>query len=332
MGVLKLHASSFSWGLGCALLLVGCVPTFDDNLPLVQQPEVLAVQSEPAEAAPGEPVTLTALVATPEPNGAPPALIWGLCTARKPLTELGPVNPVCIQAPSAAPQAITALGSGVSAHATLPPDACSLFGPSLPAPVNGEPSGRPVDPDPTGGYYQPVGVTLRAAAVTTLGAVRIFCPPSGLDQDQAADFNSHYRRNENPLLDSIGVVDGAGDLAAVPEQPDSVAVSPSKAVHFRTGWAVCADDVACSGAETYVLFNLDSRQLETKRESVRVSWYASAGHFENAVTGRDETELASDTDNTWTAPSALGAVRVWLVIRDSRGGQSFRSFVVSVKP
>jgi hypothetical protein len=331
MGVLKLEASSFNWGLGCALLLVGCVPTFDDNLPLVQQPEVLAVQSEPAEAAPGEPVTLTALVATPEPNGAPPTLIWGLCTARKPLTELGPVNPVCIQAPSAAPQSITALGSGVSVHARLPGDACSLFGPSLPAPVDGEPSGRPVDPDPTGGYYQPVGVTLQESAVTTLGAVRIFCPPSGLDQDQAGDFNSHYRRNENPLLDGVGIVDKTGDVAAVPDEPDSLQVNAGKPVQFRASWAVCADDAACSGAETYALFNLDSRQLETERESLRVSWYATAGQFQNAVTGRDESELASDTDNTWTAPNEAGAVRVWLVLRDSRGGQSFRSFLVSVK-
>jgi hypothetical protein len=94
---------------------------------------------------------------------------------------------------------------------------------------------------------------------------------------------------------------------------------------------VCADDAACSGAETYALFNLDSRQLETKRESLRVSWYATAGQFQNAVTGRDESELASDTDNTWTAPNEAGAVRVWLALRDSRGGQSFRSFLVSVK-
>jgi len=327
MGVLSLRASL----LGVALCSAGCVPTFDDHLSLIEQPKVLAVQSEPPEAAPGEDVTLTALVATPDVNGVAPMLTWGLCTARKPLTELGPVNPVCIEPANQAPRSILSLGSGVAVEATLPMDACSLFGPSLPEPMNGEPAGRPVDPDPTGGYYQPVGVTLLAGAVTTLGAVRIFCPPSGLDQEQAGDFNASYRRNQNPLINAVGLLDDAGHPTPIPEAPDTLQVARGKPIQLRASWASCTDGAACGGAESYALFDADSRQLETKRESVRVSWYATAGHFENAVTGRDENELATDTDNTWTAPTGSGDVQLWLVIRDSRGGQTFRSFVLSVK-
>jgi len=242
------------------------------------------------------------------------------------------VNPVCIEAPNQAPQSIISLGSGVTVKATLPMDACSLFGPSLPEPMDGEPAGRPVDPDPTGGYYQPVGVTLLESAVTTLGAVRIFCLPSGLDQEQAGDFNASYRRNQNPLIDSVSSLDETGRATPIPDSPDTLQVAPGKPIQFQASWASCTDDAACSGAESYAVFNSDSRELETQRESIRVSWYATGGRFENAVTGRDENELATDTSDTWTAPSDSGDVRLWLVIRDSRGGQSFRSFVVSVKP
>ena len=318
-----------------ALLAIGCVPSFDDNLSTIEQPQVLAVQAEPAEAAPGEAVQLHALLATPDVNGAAPKLVWGLCTARKPLTELGPVNTVCIQAPSGAPDSIIALGSGASVKATLPMDACRLFGPSLPEPMNGEPAGRPVDSDPTGGFYQPVTVTLLSDSVTTLGAVRIFCPPSGLDQEQAAAFNMSYRRNENPLIDRISTLDDAGKATPVPDAgaATSLEVHAGQVVHFQTAWSACSASEVCTGAETYVAFNADTRVLDTKHESLRVSWYATAGTFAHAVTGRGEDEFASTTtDNTWTAPSETTSTQVWLVIRDSRGGQSFQRFTVSVKP
>ena len=333
MGILRLRGLVACGALVCS---VGCVPTFDDHLSLIESPKVLAVSSEPAEAAPGDEVQLTALVATPDVNGAQPELSWGLCIARKPLTELGPVNPVCVQAADRAPGSIIPLGTGASVKATVPSnpvDACRLFGPSLPEPMNGEPAGRPVDPDPTGGYYQPVGVTLLEDSVTSLGAVRLFCPPSGLDQDEAGAFNTSYKRNLNPIIDSVRLKDDSGGSSAVPEEPGTLQAIPGQVMQLEASWASCTDGTPCSGAESYVLFNSDSRQLEQKHESIRVSWFATGGRFENAVTGRDESEFAiSNTDNTWTAPMDAQAVRLWLVIRDARGGQTFKSFVASVEP
>jgi hypothetical protein len=344
-------------GSGALLLTaVGCVPTFDDNLPLVQKPIVLSVQSEPAEALPNAQVQLTALVATPDVDAAAPAVAWGLCIARKPLTELGPVNPVCIQPPGSAKGSILPLGFGQTVTATLPPDACRLFGPSLPEAMNGEPPGRPVDPDPTGGFYQPVGATLPETGVTSLGAVRIFCPPSGLDQELGVAFNTNYRNNQNPSLDSISVLSDSGKAEPVPAEPDALRVTRGQTLQFRTAWAACpatpqcgdgicgaledrnncASDCmvpkGCTGAEPYAWFNPDSRTLESRHESIRVSWFATGGRFESAVTGRDEDEFSlPSTDNTWTAPDAAGKVRVWLVVRDARGGQSFRSLVLDVR-
>src|SRR4051812_7588163 len=225
--------------------LSGCVPTFDDNLPLIDEPTVLAIQAEPAEAAPGKQVQLSALVATPQPNAAAPELSWGLCIARKPLTELGPVNPVCIQAPGRAPGEIVDLGSGATVTTTLPLDACRLFGPSLPEPMNGEPAGRPVDPDPTGGYYQPVSVTLTASGVTSMGSVRIFCPPSGLDQQQAAEFNESYRNNQSPSIDLLSARSESGESLPIPGEPDKLPVAANQVLNLEASWHACPHSSVC---------------------------------------------------------------------------------------
>jgi hypothetical protein len=366
MGILSifrsaLGAPSLAVSRGVSLVLLcapACVPTFDDELSIVTEPKLLGVQSDPAEAAPGDQIALSALVATPSADAPAPTLSWGLCLARKPLTELGPVNPVCLQLPERAPAGtLTALGTGPEVSATVPMDACRLFGPSLPEAMNGQPAGRPVDPDPTGGFYQPVSVTLLDSQVTSLGEVRIFCPPSGLDQDEAGDFNANYRPNQNPIIATLSVLDDSGASSAVPDEPEVVQVGVNQPLHFQATWAacptsaVCGDGVCsaledksncaedcttpqgCTGAEDYAWWNPDTRELSTKHESIRVSWYATAGRFDDPVTGRDEDELgATSTDNVWTAPNSASSVRFWLVIRDARGGQSFRSLTVSVQP
>jgi hypothetical protein len=347
------------FSLGLSLLAwsaVGCVPTFDDNLPLIEKPTVLAVQAEPAEAAPGKQVQLSALVGTPELNGAAPKLSWGLCLARKPLTELGPYNPVCIRPPGKGSTDLVDLGSATTVTATVPTDACRLFGPSLPEPMNGEPAGRPVDPDPTGGFYQPVSVTLLDTAVTSMGAVRIFCPPSGLDQVQAAEFNAKYRNNQSPRVAAFSVRTEVGDGLPIEDEPATLSVTPKQVLHLEASWQACPDSMqcgddvcgagedrnscaedcttpkGCTGAESYAWFNPESRRVETRRESIRVSWFSTAGRFRDAVTGREEAEFEqTTTENSWTAPEQPGDVRVWAVIRDARGGQSFRSFLVSVR-
>lgn len=362
MGILNQRLPLFLCGrllaLGAlSLAATSCVPTFDDNLPLITEPTLLAVHSEPAEVAPGETVQLTASVASADPNAAAPTLSWGLCLARKPLTELGPVNPSCIQPPTPSEPLIVDLGQGASVEATLPSDACRLFGPSLPEPMNGEPAGRPVDPDPSGGFYQPIGVTLRSRGVTSLGAVRILCPPAGLDQQQARDFNLNYRRNENPALEAVAWQGDDGQSHDLVDEPASTPVNVGQKLSLRASWttcpaaASCGDGVCsaqedkdncsedctaahgCSGAESYAWFNPESRTLEVRHESIRISWYASAGRFENAVTGRDESEFTISTAfDSWTAPSKAGTVRLWAVIRDDRGGQSVRSFLLEVAP
>ncbi len=75
-------------------------------------------------------------------------------------------------------------------------------------------------------------------------------------------------------------------------------------------------------AERYVAFDPRAQLVVPRREAMRVSWYATGGVFEHDRTGRDEADLATTSDNTWTAPDAAKAT-LWAVLRDSRGGVGF---------
>lgn len=320
----------------CGVALCGgCVPDFDDELSLVTAPRVLAIQAEPAEAKPSEAVTLSVLIADPDPLAPPATASFALCVERKPLTELGPVSPACLGEPSASSSALLPLGSGDGVSATLPSDACRLFGPSRPEPKEGEPAGRPVDPDATGGYYVPVTVRVEAAGELAVGAIRVWCPLPAVTQAQSAEFSARYRPNHNPELTTLELVRGSEvtTLTADPAAEPPVQLVVGERVTLRAEWPACdaEPDGSCSGAESYVWFDPGRRAITTRRESIRLSWFASAGEFESERSGRDESELASESENTWTAPTAPGAVRLWLVIRDSRGGQSWRTYLLDVR-
>jgi hypothetical protein len=64
---------------------------------------------------------------------------------------------------------------------------------------------------------------------------------------------------------------------------------------------------------------------------MRVSWYASGGSFVDDRTGRPDTDLGTNTDNIWTAPDAPGTVTLWAVLRDSRGGMTWKAYRVVVE-
>ena len=85
-----------------------------------------------------------------------------------------------------------------------------------------------------------------------------------------------------------------------------------------------------------------------RRESLRVSWYVTGGQLCSDATGRSEDELAAEvaaagrdeaapsppghTSNCWRAPASAGEVRLWLVLRDSRGGASVSEHRIVVAP
>jgi hypothetical protein len=339
--------------------LGGCVPEFDDDLSIITAPRVLAVQADPAEAKPNEAVTISALVVQTDETAAPLVPRFSLCIDRKPLTELGPVNPTCLADPASGSAALLNLGAGNQVSATLPSEVCRLFGPTPPEAKEGEPAGRPIDPDQTGGYYQPIGVAVDSAKDVGIGAVRLYCPLPRVNQAESVAFVTRYRPNQNPEVRALELIRGTDSIALTAETEASLpaaTLAPSERVTLRASWPDCpsepvcgdgfcgeAEDLAncsadcsaprgCAGAESYVWFDRRTRVVAPRRETIRISWFASAGKFDAERTGREEGETALFSDNGWRAPAIAGDVRIWTVIRDARGGQSWKTYRIAVAP
>lgn len=335
-----------------ALTGVACKPDIDQRASVLGSPiRVLAVRSEPAEGAPRDEVTFSALMV--DANGAVidgSSSSWGFCTARKPLAELGPVSAACYEAGSST---FVGLGSGTSVKGVISNTACRDFGPEVPVSKPGEADGRPVDPDPTGGYYQPITLVAVGGgdAVVAVDTTRLSCGVSGATSDDVIVFNQRYHPNENPEIGTLAV-DGVPVAEGTP-----VTVSPGKRVTFSVTWPTCptpdvcgdgicgadesrltcAEDCAkaftlgCKGAERYMNYDRENRVLLVRREAMRVSWFSAGGAFDQDRSGRDTTEAIDSLDNGWVAPSQPGTVNGWVVLRDERGGIAWRGFTVDVR-
>jgi hypothetical protein len=316
------------------------------------------LKSTPAEAAPGETVDieLEALYVGPEPQNLDASeLVWQNCLLRKPLSTAGAINPECLVKSG---EGISELGTGATASRNLAADACRLFGPTPPDPEPGEPPLRAADSDTTGGFYQPVTVRSPAAGGSTyaVGVTRLSCGIGAATIEQVTQYNQRYRRNENPEIEGIDLVDGkarASLLTAVSQA--MVRVSPGKTVNLETLWykcperdecgdAICSIDETvddcfvdcatqrgCAGAERYLMFDPEARELTQRREQLRVSWFATAGEFEHDRTGANVSSDDRASGNRWTAPQDQGFVSFWIVVRDDRRGVGWRQFQIEVQ-
>jgi len=335
-----------------ATLAFACVPEFNDDLSLVRAPRVVAIRTTPAEAKETKPLTFDAVVVAPlNASSSPPE--FRLCLDRKPLTELGSVSPRCLHTKETDPEIVKPLGSSESVMTTMPADACRLFGPRRPDPKPGEPSGRPVDPDPTGGFYQPVLAWLDPEH-KLLGAARIDCGLSGAAQAQQREFTSRYRPNENPELSAFELEREDGSRESLLEGESRV-LARSEHVKLWATWpscprsSVCGDNVCsaledatnctddcrtprgCTGAETYAFYDRENASVIDRRESIVLAWYTTDGRFSSERSGRTEDEPDGvDTSVDFYAPTTPGPLRLWAVISDNRGGVGYRSVDLDV--
>jgi hypothetical protein len=344
--------------LAGALGLLACRPELAGRPSLITTDRVLAVSSEPAEATPEAAVSYHALYVGPDAEPDPSGLGWAYCTQNKPLAVTGPISPACL-----VPQGslLFPLGNGAAATGELPKDDCRVFGPVPPDTKPGEPAVRPVDPDTTGGYYQPVRLLVPTAGEPdyVVGVTRISCGISGATQEQAADYNRRYLPNRNPALDSLTVVGADGTATTVSPDPqgEPALVHPGEQVTFKASWLICPADPACGdgvcsggedatscaddcgsaprgcGTESYVQFDPSTRAIVDRREGIRVSWFVTAGELAHDRSGHPEAEAdLTETENTWTAPAEAGSVKLWLVVRDDRRGVGWSAYRIDVSP
>ncbi len=289
------------------LAFASCKPDLSQGDWLVTSTRVLAVKSEPAEAKPGTPLTFTALIANPLESSDASTIAWQFCIAPKPPTEDNVVSTACLDAAS-----LVDAGSGASIVAATPSNGCSLFGPSTP------PGGvRPRDPDGTGGYYQPLRVDV-PGAVPAFHLERILCDLGDASFDIAYEFGNEYIPNTNPHLLPINAT-MAGQTVALDRVPLGARID------LEVSWPV-------ADSESYAYYDLASQTIITKRESMRAAWYVTGGRLDTESTGRYENDLATVTSNVWMAPSASGIAKLWVVLRDSRGGVDYAAYDLTVVP
>ena len=307
-----------------ALCASACKPDLGAPQSLVTSPRLLAVRGNPAEADPGAAVSYDTLSVDASGTIAAPAVTWGLCHTPKPPAEANAVSVDCLGA-------LDETGPAPTFSSPMPADACMLFGPIAPPPTMGQPPIRPRDPDVTGGFYQPVRAVLADADATDVAFAleRIHCRLANAPTNIATTFNMTYTPNVNPTLARVTLdPDGQAVTLFAPGAPPATApasIAPGARVTFEAAWP---DDTP----ESYPVWNLASRTLETHREALRVSWFASDGSFEHDRSGRGEDETELFTRNDWTAPAEPGVVHFWVVLRDSRGGTDFGSYDLMMGP
>lgn len=291
----------------CLIASVACRPDFGERDSLVSRMRILAVRGEPAEAKEDELVSYTLLAVTPDGPIEAPLATWGYCASPRRLIENGAAAATCLAGSELRP----IIEGSPSARAPIPADACGLFGPEVIAKEL-----RPRDPDVTGGYYQPLRVTVfdprgRESAFSAIAQQRIACGLASATTQVASDFALRYQANTNPAIDAVDA-----SLAGAPLAFD--AIPRGARVTLRVTWSE-------SSAERYVAYDPVARGLVDKRESMRVSWFVTGGELRDDRTGRDEGEPESFTENEWTAPTEARTTHLFVVLRDARGGVAFRA-------
>ena len=288
------------------LLLAGCAPKMGNPASLITQQRIIGVRSEPAEAAPGDLVQYSSLVVSPSGTVEAQDLSWSLCNLRKPVAENTPVSQACLT------DDLAQSAQGASASIQTPSAACSNFGPLAPPSRSG--TLRPSDPDATGGYYQPLRLDL--GAEQAIFRERLSCGLAGASLAMSQEFRARYTANQNPTLASLS--------ALADQTPVSLDALPaSQRVRLVATWS--PDSV-----ESYPVFDSVSQTIADHREALWLSWFATAGSFDDSLTGGGEGDTA--TEGTWQSPAEVEVVLLWLVLHDSRGGADFASYTLTVVP
>jgi hypothetical protein len=310
--------------IAVAFVVTGCKPDLGAPISLVTGPRVLAIRGTPPEVAENASVVYDALTVDIGGTVDAPGIRWAQCLVPNPPANGNDVSSGCLQLPDDA-------GPAPTFTATLPANACTLFGPETPPPQKGQPPTRPADADTTGGYYQPIRAIWSSDSGDQLSfdLERILCPLANAPTDDAGKYATDYVPNDNPQLADL-VLDPAGAATPIFTATQTAAPSPGTVAAGQT--VTLQADWSPTSAETFLVWDVVSLSLVMQQESLRLSWYATGGSFAHDATGRSDTETETFTQNSWTAPEAPGPVHLWTVLRDNRGGIDFGFAEIDVTP
>jgi len=310
---------AFICALAAISFALGCKPAVGQAPSLITDYALLAVMGQPPEAKPGDKVTYSYLLASPAGTFDDNTAGWDVCLTPKPPAENNAVASACNPpTPGTNP--------GLTFDSVMPTDACQLFGPIAPPVQAGKPAIRPRDPDATGGYYLPVRVKfsdLETGEVTGFAFERISCTPANANGPVIQDYKSQYHANTDPGIASTDLVTSGGARTTLDTATQPVLVSPGETVDFEATFTT-------GSAETFPVLAPSGDALVPQTESLHMSWFATAGSFVHDRTGVASDETATSTTNSWKAPATAMDIRLWLVLRDSRGGTAFRSYALIV--
>ena len=271
---------------GWLAILVGCADELDQRLAILTEPRVLAVVATPAEALPGEEVSYRALVGGPD-GELTGAVDFQYCTTPKPPTEDNSASVDCVA------------GTALAPVGTIPADACQTFGPDTV-----KDGFRPRDPDPSGGYYQPVHVV--GDGLLAIALSRVTCDLANAPGDVSIDYKQHYVANANPVLHAVVLpaLHAGGDVT------------------LSASW---------DEPETFIYYDQLGQTLITRREAMRLSVFATAGSTDVDAIAVAEDDPATSGSITWHVPAA-GPQTLFFVLCDERGGIDTRTIAVDVLP
>lgn len=290
------------------MLLPACTPDLGHPASLITSERLIAVRAEPPEAGPSDTVRYTSLVVSPAGAVSQPSLLWSLCKLRRPVDQNTPVSQACLT------DALTASAQGDQVSIRMPSAACVSFGPLAPPSTSG--TLRPTDPDPTGGYYQPIRLDLPGQQAIV--RERLHCDLAGASLPLSQAFRARYTLNQNPRLLALS--------AFVGDSPVSLdAVPGGQRIRLVASWSP-------ESAETFPVFDALAQSLTDQREALWLSWFTTAGDFDDFTTGRDADDPAAWAENAWRSPAQAGPVLLWLVLHDSRGGTDFAGYTLTVAP
>jgi hypothetical protein len=298
-------------------VLLSACSGMDFELPFeVSKLRTLAIGAEPPEMGPGESVTFSTLTVNPS-SDAPITYLWEACL----FTDGPDAYYACSESDEAG---VAGFPLGNAPEAQLNYDTLTAAGLDI-AEICASLEGIDV----------PDFITLPDCTRGLPLTIRLVVTQDGVTEVSKKSFT--LLRAEEAERDDVNMTPVSGDLTLAGQPADGQVIAANSALDE----VELLLDVDLSQAQTYEPPDPDNegQRLESEVEELNVAWFTTHGTLEYSRTYYSEgitpdEELGTNTlDLTTGVEPELGeTVTLWAVLRDDRGGISWRSWSFSVGP